>query len=79
MMATDTRPSAQDLCKLIDSLIAASDLAGEGNVQAVETSLQCFNSLKQLQVRLPGLPLGAVSNGSRDNVCQTLEARHSFR
>lgn len=50
MMATDTRPSAQDLCKLIDSLIAASDLAGEGNVQAVETSLQCFNSLKQLQV-----------------------------
>lgn len=51
-MAIGTRPSAQDLSKLIDSLIDASDLAGGGDAQAVEISLQCFDSLKQLQVRV---------------------------
>ena len=50
-MAADTRPSPQDLCRLIDSLITASEVARGGNAEAVETCLQCFNSLKQLQVR----------------------------
>ena len=49
-MATETRPSAQQLSELIDALTEASDLSTQGKEQASETGLRCLERLRQMQV-----------------------------
>lgn len=49
-MATEFLSLSQELCSLISSLDDIAELASQGDAQALETSQQCFDSLKQLQV-----------------------------
>ena len=50
-MAAEMEPNSEQLNKLIDALVSASDLAGTGDEQAIETALQCLHSLKFFKVR----------------------------
>lgn len=50
-MAKETRPSAQELCKLIDQLTASSDLVSQEGGQDAKVVLEQIESLRQMWVR----------------------------